>query len=303
MSKKLVILICVLFISAILLSQSLFILDQREQAIVLQFGKPVEFTTLDGGTFAFIDKPGLKIKMPFIQEVKRFDKRTLNFEATDKEVLDLEKKNLKVNAFAKYLITNPLVFYQRVTDASGFDRKMDRIFEAALRDAIGKVPLEKLLTKDRAIVMNEIKSLIKENAELSEGNEGFGVKILDVRIVRTDLPDENSKSIYDRMRAEREREATAYRATGTERAKKITSTADKEVRIKLAKANETALITRGEGEAEAAKIYADAYNQDPEFFEFYRSMQAIETSLADNNTKLILSPESDLLQYLKNAKK
>ncbi|MCH2037004.1 MAG: protease modulator HflC [Rickettsiales bacterium] len=302
MSTKLKVFISILAITGILLSQSLFILNQTEQAIVLQFGKPVEFKSLDGESYTFIDTPGLKIKIPFIQEVKRFNKKILDFQATDKAVLDLEKKNITVNAFAKYKIIDPLIFYQRVNDIRGFNSKMDQIFEAALRDAIGKVEFEKLLTKDRGKIMDEINDLTKKSAEVNDLNEGFGVKILDVRIVRADLPDETSISIYNRMRTEREREATAERAKGTERAKVITSTADKQVRVTLAKANESSLIIRGEGEAEAAKIYAEAYNKDPEFFEFYRAMQALETSLGDDNTKLVLSPDSDLLQYLKNSK-
>lgn len=283
-----------LLLVSLVLLDAFYVVEQREQAIVLEFKKPITFTK-DGEEVSYISSPGLKMKLPFVQDVIKFSKQTLTFNATDKEVLDVEQKNLRVNAFAKYNIIDPLAFYETVTDINGINQRLDRIFEAALRNAIGTVPLKNLLTQERAVIMDQLQE------EIARESQNFGIKIIDVRIVRTDLPDENSKAIYDRMRSEREKEARAYRAEGQERAKVITSTADKVVRVMLSEANRKALITRGEGDAEAARIYAEAYNKDPKFFEFYRAMQALDTSFKDTETKMVLSPDSDLLKYLKNV--
>ena len=292
---KLNILIIFAIFIIILLFDSFYVIEQREQAIVLQFGKPVTFK-IDGQEINNISEPGLKFKLPFIQEVKKFNKRILTFEATDKEVLDIDKKNLTVNAFAKYQIIDPLKFYQKVTDISGIKDKLDRIFEAALRDEIGEIPLSNLLTKERTEIMSSVLSSI------AESSKDFGITIFDVRIIRADLPTENSEAIYKRMRAEREKEAREYRAEGEEKGQIIRSTADKTARITIAKAKEESLKIKGTADATAAKIYADAFNQDKEFFKFYRSMQALDSSFGNNSTQLILSPDSGLLEYIKEPK-
>ena len=257
---KLNILIIFAIFIIILLFDSFYVIEQREQAIVLQFGKPVTFK-IDGQEINNISEPGLKFKLPFIQEVKKFNKRILTFEATDKEVLDIDKKNLTVNAFAKYQIIDPLKFYQKVTDISGIKDKLDRIFEAALRDEIGEIPLSNLLTKERTEIMSSVLSSI------AESSKDFGITIFDVRIIRADLPTENSEAIYKRMRAEREKEAREYRAEGEEKGQIIRSTADKTARITIAKAKEESLKIKGTADATAAKIYADAFNQDKYYIE------------------------------------
>ncbi len=278
---------------AFLLLNSFFIVNQTEQAIVLEFGRPVKFTDGDKEV-SFISTPGLKMKIPFIQNVVLFDSRVLNFEAADKEVLDSENKTLTVNAFAKYKITNPLAFYEKVTNQRGVENKLDKIFEASLRDAIGGEPLQALLTDARAQIIGKIQKDVHDKAM------DFGVEIFDVRIVRADLPEENSNAIFKRMFADRNKEAREYRAQGKEQAQIIVSTAEKQATILRANAERDAQIIRGEGDAKATKIYANAFNSDPEFFSFYRSMQAYKASISSDNTRMVLSPDSEFMSYFGN---
>jgi membrane protease subunit HflC len=283
-------LIIALLVSVFVAANAFFIVHQTQQAIVLEFGKPVKFRDGDKEV-SYINTPGLKIKVPFIQEVVFFDNRILNFSATDKEVLDLEKKTLTVNAFAKYKIVEPLTFYEKVTNIRGINDRLDKIFEASLRDAIGGVLLSKLLTDNRDDVVSKILESVSTKAT------DFGIEVFDVRIVRADLPKENSEAIYQRMRADREKEAREHRAQGEEEAKKIRANADKEVVILRAEARKQAEILRGEGDAVATKVFANAFNRDPEFFNFYRSLQAYKQSIKSEDTQLILSPDSEFLQF------
>ena len=288
MNKGLVIVLSAVI--AVLLLNSFFIVNQTEQVIVLQFGKPVEFKD-QGEKVSYINRPGLKFKVPFIQEVVRFDNRILYFEASDKEVLDSEKKTLTVNAFARYKIINPLTFYEKVTDLRGVNSKLDKIFEASLRDAIGTAPLKTLLTEKR----KEITQLIQES--VTEKASDFGIAVEDVRIVRADLPEEISDAIFKRMYTDRNKEAREYRAQGQEQAQIIVSTAEKEATIITANAERDAQIIRGEGDARATQIFANAFNRDPEFFGFYRSMQAYKESINKDSTSMVLSPDSEFLGY------
>jgi membrane protease subunit HflC len=277
-------------VGLLVLLNSFFVITQTQQAIVLEFGKPVKFKDGDK-TVNFINTPGLKLKVPFIQDVKYFDTRILNFEATDKEVLDLEKKTLTVNAFAKYKIVDPLRFYEKVTDIRGISNNLDKIFEASLRDAIGSIPLSKLLTEARKDVMGQIKGDVSRKAR------DFGIEVFDVRIVRADLPTENSNAIYKRMYAERNKEAREYRAQGEEEARILRSKADKEVTVILADSGREAQIIKGQGDATAIKTFGAAFSKDREFYQFYRTMQAYRNSIKGENTKMVLSPDSDFLKY------
>lgn len=291
MDKKIFIVLAGAVVALVL--NSFYIVNQTEQVIVLQLGKPITFKE-DGKEVSYINKPGLKMKVPFIQNVVRFDSRILYFEATDKEVLDSESKTLTVNAFARYKIVNPLTFYEKVTDQVGMDAKLDKIFEASLRDAIGKAPLKTLLTGNRKDVMKTIQDSVSTKAE------DFGIKISDVRIVRADLPKENSEAIFKRMYTDRNKEAREYRAQGQEQAQIIVSTARKEATIIKANAERDAQIIRGEGDAKATKIFADAFGRDPEFFDFYRTMQAYKGSINKDSTRMVLSPDSEFLGYFGN---
>lgn len=291
MNPKIIAILVAGFVALLVVMNSFFVVPQTQQAIVLEFGKPVKFTENDKEV-GFIDAPGLKFKIPFIQEVNYFDNRILNFEATDKEVLDLERKTLTVNAFAKYKIVDPLRFYEKVTDIRGINNNLDKIFEASLRDAIGSIPLSKLLTEARKDVMGQI------NSDVSRKARDFGIEVFDVRIVRADLPTENSNAIYKRMYAERNKEAREYRAQGEEEARVLKSKADKQVTVILAEAERQAQILKGQGEAKAIQTFGSAFGKDKSFYQFYRTMQAYRNGIKGENTKMVLSPDSDFLKYL-----
>lgn len=280
----------VLFVLAI---NSFFIVGQTQQALVIEFGRPVTFVDGDKEV-SYINTPGLKVKIPFIQKVAYFDNRILDFEATDKEIFDSEKKTLTVNAFAKYRIVNPLAFYEKVTDIRGINSKLDKIFEASLRDSIGEIPLKALLTDERKNIMHKIQESVREKSA------DFGIDIKDVRIVRADLPPENSQAIFKRMFADRNKEAREYRAQGKEKSKVIISTAMKEATIIRANAEKEAQTIRGEGDGTASKIFADSFNKDPEFYAFYRSMQAYKKGISKTDTRAVLSPDSELMSYFWN---
>ena len=286
-TKTIVIIIAILAITGL---NSFFIVEQRQTAVVVQLGKPITFTK-NGQEVRFINNPGLKFKLPFIQKVYFFDARLLNFEATDKEVYDSENKTLTVNAFARYKIVDPLTFHVKVINQQGLDKTFKKIFEASLLNAIGKVPLKALLTDARKEVMQNIKDDVTSKAS------DFGIEVEDVRIVRADLPKENSEAIFKRMFTDRNKEAREYRAQGKEQAQVIISTAEKEATIIDANAQKEDKIMRGTGDAIATKVFAQAFNKDPEFYSFYRSMQAYKSTINKDNTSMVLSPDSEFLSY------
>src|SRR3989338_1100701 len=265
----------------LLLMSTIFTLDQRQQALVLQFGEPVRV----------IKDPGLKLKLPFIQNVIFFDKRILDLGVQDQEVIALDQKRLIINAFAKYRIIDPLKFYTTVRNVYGINSRLNAILDSSLRQIIGEVKLINLLTTDRSKIMQKIKEVVAKESEI------FGVEIVDVRIMRGDLPKENSEAIFARMQTEREKEAREIRANGAEEADKIKAEADKQRTIILAEAKKEANLARGSGEAEASKIYADSYGKDIEFADFYRSMTAYKHAMKNHNTKMIISPNSEFFKY------
>ena len=279
MNKKFIIASCVFgFIIAI---NSLFVVDQRKQALIFQFGKIVETIT----------EPGLNFKLPMIQSVSIFDKMILNLTVEEKDVIAKDQKRLIVNAFAKYRIADPVKYYQTVRDESGIKARLGSILESSLRQIIGDVLLTDLLTDKRGQIMKSIQQLVNLKAT------SFGVEVIDVRILRADLPKENSDAVYKRMRTDREKEAKEIRAEGAEQAQKIKSMAEYEQKVITADAEKESEIIRGEGDSTSSKIFADAYNKDPEFYSFYRSLQAYRSSLKDKNTKVILSSDSPFLNY------
>jgi membrane protease subunit HflC len=265
----------------IVIGNPFYVVEQRQQALVLQFGKYVKE----------VKKPGLHLKIPLIQNVVYFDKQILNLEADKKEVIAKGKKKFIVNAFAKYQITDPLKFYQSVGDVGKVRTRLNPIFESSLREVLGKFPLAALLTNERTDIMKKITEL------LSVQSANFGIEVLDVRIVRADLPKENRSSIFRRMQTDREKEAKEHRAEGAEEAQRIKSRAEKDRQILLADAQRQAEEIRGEGDAISSKIFADSFNLDPEFYAFYRSLKAYRQSMAKDNTKVILSPSSEFLKY------
>ncbi len=275
----------VLVLTVVLLNGSLFIVQQNEQAIVLQFGKPMG---------AIRSNPGLNFKLPyFLQDVVKYDKRILEVNLAPKTLPDVNQKQVTIDAFVKYKIVDPLKFYQSVQTYAGLDQKVDSIMMASLKNTVGRIEFQELLSEKRKEVMGKIRKNIFDKAD------EFGVEIVDLRIMRADLPPENLNSIFKRMIAEREKEAKEYRARGEEEAKIIMSHAEKERTIALAEAGKKSDILKGEGEAEATRIFAESFGQDADFFTFYRTMQAYRKSINKNDTSFVLSPDSDFLRYFR----
>ena len=265
---------------------SIFIVKEINQAIVLQFGDPKRI----------LMKPGLNFKIRFIQNVVFLDKRILNLDAPPAEVIASDQKRLIVDAFARFKIVDPLKFYISVGNERVARSRLSTIINSRIRSVLGTQRLQTLLSEERTKQM----SLIQEGVNIEAAK--FGIEIVDVRIKRADLPPANSDAIYRRMQTEREREAKEFRAKGAEMAITITSTADKEVTVILADAEKRSQILKGEGDGQRNKIFADAFGQDPQFFAFYRAMQAYETALIGGETSLILSPDSEFFKFFGNIK-
>ena len=264
---------------------SLFTVKEINQAIVLQFGDPKRV----------IAQPGLKVKIPFIQNVVFLDRRILSLDPHPEEVIASDQKRLIVDAYARFKIVDALKFYISVGDERVARSRLATIINSRLRSVLGKQSLATLLSEDRTKQMAIIQEGV--NAEAAK----FGIEIIDVRIKRADLPQANSEAIYKRMQTEREREAKEFRAKGAEMAVTITSTADKEVTVILANAKKQSEIMKGEGDGIRNKIFADAFGKDPQFFSFYRAMQAYEKALVGGETSLILSPDSDFFKFFGNT--
>ena len=265
---------------------SVFVVKEINQAIVLQFGDPKKIITT----------PGLQVKIPFVQNVVFLDRRILSLDPAPEEVIASDQKRLIVDAFARFKIVDPLKFYISVGNERVARSRLATIINSRLRSVLGKQSLATLLSKDRAKQMALIQEGVNNEAEK------FGIEIIDVRIKRADLPQANSEAIFRRMQTEREREAKEFRARGAEMAVTITSTADKEVTVILANANKESEIMKGEGDGLRNKIFADAFGRDPEFFAFYRAMQAYEKALIGGETSLILSPEGDFFKFFGSIK-
>ena len=274
--------IIVAFLVILAISLSLFTVEQTEQAIVIQLGKP----------FGGINEPGLHMKIPFVQEVVYFEKRILVYDASPTEILTRDKKNLVVDNYTKWKITDPLRFYTTVKNERGAQARLDDIVYAQLRVELGRHNLSSIVSKTRSEIMETV---TKKSAVRAKE---YGIEVVDVRIKRADLPEQNEKHVFDRMRAERERQAKQYRSEGEEESKKITAKADMERTIILAKAYKESETLKGEGDAEAVKIYAEAYQKDIKFYEFIRSLEAYKNSLK-KNTKVIFTPDVKFFKYIK----
>ena len=271
----------VIVVAGLAIYLSLFAVKEINQAIVLQFGDPKRV----------IAEPGLQVKIPFIQNVVFLDRRILSLDPQPEEVIASDQKRLIVDAYARFKIVDPLKFYISVGDERVARSRLATIINSRLRSVLGKQSLATLLSEDRTKQMSIIQDGVNVEAEK------FGITIIDIRIKRADLPQANSEAIYKRMQTEREREAKEFRAKGAEMAVTITSTADKEVTVLLANARKQSEIMKGEGDGQRNKIFADAFGKDPEFFSFYRAMQAYEKALIGGDTSLILSPDSDFFKF------
>lgn len=263
---------------------SAFIVHQNEQALVLEFGKPKRV----------VQDPGLHWKLPLVETVDIFDKRILDLDTQAQEVTASDQKRLIVDAFARYKIVDPLKFYQTLRFEGAVRSRLGPIVESALRRALGASTFQDVVKDKREALMKRIAANVNE-----EGRD-FGLEVVDVRIKRADLPEQNQKSVFDRMRAERQREAAEFRAQGTGEANRIKATADREVTVIKAEATRKGEELRGEGEAERNRIFAEAFGRDPDFFAFYRSMQAYVQGLRPDDTRIIMSPDSDFFKYFTN---
>ena len=272
--------------AVIFLFEAVFILNQTEQAIVLQFGEPIRV----------VKEPGLKFKIPFIQKIVFYDNRLMNLEPPAQEVVLNDKKRLDVDNFTRYRIVDPLKFYQTVRTEYQAQSKLEEIVNSSVRKVLGRITLQQLLSEQRTKIMADISKAVKVDAEQ------IGVSVADVRIRRADLPVEVLQAINARMKTEREREAKEFRATGQQEAQKIRATAEKEKAVIIAEAEKQAQIIRGEGDKLAIDIWNRAAGVDSDFFAFYRSLEAYQNSLTDKeNTSLVLSPDSEFFKYFKKS--
>ncbi|MGE0766397.1 MAG: protease modulator HflC [Hyphomicrobiaceae bacterium] len=260
---------------------SLFIVHQNEQALVLEFGKPKRV----------ISHPGLHWKIPVVESVDYFDKRILDLDTQPQEVTASDQKRIVVDAFARYRITDPLRFYQTVREERVVRSRLGPIVESSIRRVLGATTFIDLVRDKREELMKRIAQHVN-----TEGKD-FGLEVVDVRIKRADLPEQNSKNIYDRMRAERQREAAEFRAEGAAAANRIRATADREATVIKAEATKKGELLRGEGDAQRNQVFADAFGKDPDFFAFYRSMQAYEAGFKSGDTRMLLSPDSEFFRY------
>lgn len=265
---------------------SLFIVKQASQAIVLQFGDPVHV----------IEEPGLHVKIPFIQNVVYLDKRVLNFEAPAMELPTLDQKQVVISAYVRYQITDPLTFYRVGKTEANAEGQIRGVLGSGLRKIIGGVQMSEILTAQRSALMSQISDELKQNVA-----QPYGIKIIDVRLKRVDLPAANSEAIFNRMRTQRAQEARRFRAEGESEARTRRAEADKQHVVILAEARRKAEILKGEGDAKATEIYNAAYGQDAAFFDFYRSMQAMRTGISGNNTTFVGQPDNEFFRFFNSG--
>jgi membrane protease subunit HflC len=260
---------------------SLFTVYQTQQALVVRLGEPVKVVT----------EPGLHLKAPLIDAVIAIDKRILDLENPAQEVIASDQKRLVVDAFARYRIRDPLRFYQTVNTIQGANSQLSILLNAALRRVLGEATLTHVVRDERAQLMSRVREQLDKEAGV------YGIAVVDVRIRRADLPDQNSQAVYQRMQTERQREAAEFRAQGSQRAQEIRSKADRDVTVIVAEATSTSEQIRGEGDAERNRIFAEAFGKDPDFFAFYRSMQAYEAGMRQGDTRMVLQPDSEFFRY------
>jgi len=268
-------------IAAIIGYSSLFTVYQTRLALVVRLGQPVRVVT----------EPGLNFKVPLIDSVIYIDKRILDLENSSQEVIASDQKRLVVDAFARYRIVDALKFYQSVGSIEGANSRLSTLLNAALRRVLGEATLTHVVRDQRAQLMARVREQVDREAA------AFGITIVDVRIRRADLPEQNSQAVYQRMQTERQREAAEFRANGSQRSQEIRARADRDVTVLLAEALSKAEQTRGEGDAERNRIFAEAFGRDQDFFAFYRSMQAYEMGLKHTDTRMVIKPDSDFFRY------
>jgi len=284
--NRLIVLAAVLVVALFVASSAVFTVHQTQQVLITQFGEPKRV----------VQEPGLNLKIPFIQTVITFDRRLLDFDAPGQEVILGDQRRIVVDTFTRYRITNPLRFYQTVGATEiGIRLRLGPIVSSTLRNTLGSETLLAVLSADRARIMGEIRQRVNNEAQ------SFGIEVTDVRIRRADLPEENTQAILSRMQSERERVAREQRAEGAEQAQRIRASAERERTVLLAEAQSQSEILRGQGEQAAIRIFAEAYQKDPDFFQFWRTMQAMREAFSDGETRLLLSPDSEFFKYFRSV--
>jgi membrane protease subunit HflC len=278
----------VVIVGIIILLQSVYTVHQSERALVLRLGEPVRK----------IDEPGLQFKIPFIENVVTLSKRVLKVEGSQQELVTTDQKRVVVDYFARYRIVNPLLFYQSVRSEESLEQRLQPIIASQMRRVLGKVEMSRILTRERADLMHEITLAVDAEARnFGPESEGFGIEVLDVRMKRVDLPTQNSEAIFTRMKSQRQQAAALIRAEGDREALTKRAEADKQKVVIVAEAQQKGQILQGEGDGKATAIYNDAYGRDPKFFDFYRSMQALATSLGGDSTTYVGPATGDFFRY------
>lgn len=285
MNAKLAALGAAIVVVGLVLVDSLYTVGQNEQALVLQFGEVVKIES----------EPGLKLKLPVVQNVQFYEKRVLDVDPPVEQVILSDQRRLDVDSYARYRIADPLLFFQSVRNENTASTRISSFVNNALRNVLGNYNQLDVLSEQRGPIMRSIRDSVEASAK------PLGIEVVDVRIVRADVPEGTVQSVYDRMRSEREREAAQYRAQGAEYSAQIKSSADRERTVLLAEAERKAQELRGQGDADAIKVQADAYGADPQFFSFYRSLEAYRTALGASGTTLVLSPKGDFFKYFNDA--
>lgn len=274
----------VLLVAVVVGYSSLFTVSETQQVLLVRLGEPVRVVTT----------PGLNFKVPFIDSVISIDKRILDLENPSQEVIASDQKRLVVDAFARYRIKDPLRFYQTLGSIQAANIQLTTLLNSSLRRVLGEVPFIQVVRDERDVLMARIRDQLDREAT------SYGIAVVDVRIRRADLPEQNSQAVYQRMQTERQREAAEFRAQGGQRAQEIRSKADREATVIVAEANSQSEKIRGEGDGERNRLFAEAYGQDADFFTFYRSMSAYENSLKNNDTRFLLRPDSEFFRYFAN---
>jgi membrane protease subunit HflC len=290
MNRRLIYLLIGILVFSVVLTNTFFIVDQREQAVVVNLGEPVRVINPPGAY-----DPGLKVKIPFVESVVTLDKRNQAIEASQEEVISADQQRLVVDAFVRYRISNPLAFYRTLGNETVARDRLEPLINSSLREVLGAASANDIISRQRDQLMARTLAGVRARAARSH----LGIDVVDLRIKRADLPAANAQAVYQRMRSNLQQKAAQIRAQGEATRREIIADADKQVTITLAKASEQSFTVRGAGEAESARLFASSYGKDPGFAAFYRSMEAYEGSFADDQTTLVLSPDSDFFKYFK----
>jgi membrane protease subunit HflC len=280
------------FAIGVLLANTFFIVDQREQVVVVNLGEPVRVINPPGAY-----DPGLKLKIPFVESLVTLDKRNQVIEARQEEVISADQQRLVVDAFVRYRIANPLQYYRTLRNETIAADRLEPLINSSLRQVLGAATANEIISQRRDALMAETLADVRRRAARSR----LGIEVVDLRIKRADLPAANQQAVYQRMRSNLQQQAAQIRAVGEQNRREVVADADKQVTITLATATEESFTTRGAGDGESARLFASSFGKDPSFAAFYRSMQAYEGSFADGDTTLILSPDSDFFKYFKKG--